>query len=289
MKIGIVKRLLFFLIFISTSLLFLVSAITSCSNNEKKEIVYEKIKPKRIIKNNILIVLGKDYYERKDILKYLENEYALASTDSHVQVLPYSDMVKGSKQPRFRMINEKIKEQKTTILISIGIPEGGGRYLIQAVENNPKLTIISLLPMDEILPLEAASDIVVDFQIPKKIMNEETDFVISDNEVMLLLVAAIFAGEDINAHNKNIKIFPIEEFQQAFFTAQTILGKELFPNHYTIKPYTDSDTGLQSHRYLLIYKDFDESQETADDKENSGENETENDGIINPDKLKGGA
>ncbi|UTY32489.1 hypothetical protein [Treponema putidum] len=286
-----VKRLLFFLIFISTSLLFLVSAITSCSNNEKKEIVYEKIKPKRIIKNNILIVLGKDYYERKDILKYLENEYALGNPDSHVRVLPYSDMVKTAKQPRLRMINEKIKEQKTTILISIGIPEGGGRYLIQAVENNPKLTIISLLPMDEILPLEAASDIVVDFQIPKKIMNEETDFVISDNEVMLLLVAAIFAGEDINAHNKNINVFPIEEFQQAFFTAQTILGKELFPNHYTIKPYTDSDTGLQSHRYLLIYKDIDESQEKdmSNDNVSSEENETENGGLINPDNLEGGA
>nr|WP_315316650.1 hypothetical protein [Treponema denticola] len=282
------KKLLFFLIFIS---ILFSTFITSCSNNKEKEIVYEKIKPKRIIKNNILIVLGKDYYERKDILKYLENEYALGSPDSHVRVLPYSDMVKATKQPRLRMINEKIEEQKTTILISIGIPEGGGRYLIQATENNPELSIISLLPMDEILPLEAASDIVVDFQIPKEIMNEEKDFLISDNEVMLLLVAAIFAGEDINAHNKNIKIFPIEEFQQAFFTAQTILGKTLFTNHhYTIKPYTDSDTGLQSHRYLLIYKDFDESQETADDdKENSEENETENDGIINPDKLEGGA
>ena len=280
------KKLLFFLIFIS---ILFSTFITSCSNNKEKEIVYEKIKPKRIIKNNILIVLGKDYYERKDILKYLENEYALGNPDSHVQVLPYSDMVKVSRQPRFRMINEKIEEQKTTILISIGIPEGGGRYLIQAAENNSNLSIISLLPMDEILPLEAASDIVVDFQIPKEIMNEEKDFLISDNEVMLLLVAAIFAGEDINAHKKNIKIFPIEEFQQAFFTAQTILGKALFPNHYTIKPYTDSDTGLQSHRYLLIYKDFDESQETADDKENSEENETEHDGIINPDKLEGGA
>ena len=280
------KKLLFFLIFIS---ILFSTFIASCSNNKEKEIVYEKIKPKRIIKNNILIVLGKDYYERKNILKYLEDAYALGSPDSHVQVLPYSDMVKAAKQPLLRMINEKIEEQKTTILISIGIPEGGGRYLIQAAENNPNLSIISLLPMDEILPLEASSDIVVDFQIPKEIMNEEKDFLISDNEVMLLLVAAIFAGEDINAHNKNIKIFPIEEFQQAFFTAQTILGKELFPNHYTIKPYTDSDTGLQSHRYLLIYKDFDESQETADDKENSEENETENDGIINPDKLEGGA
>ena len=249
------KKLLFFLIFIS---ILFSTFITSCSNNKEKEIVYEKIKPKRIIKNNILIVLGKDYYERKDILKYLENEYALGSPDSHVRVLPYSDMVKATKQPRLRMINEKIEEQKTTILISIGIPEGGGRYLIQAAENNPELSIISLLPMDEILPLEAASDIVVDFQIPKEIMNEEKDFLISDNEVMLLLVAAIFAGEDINAHKKNIKIFPIEEFQQAFFTAQTILGKTLFTNHhYTIKPYTDSDTGLQSHRYILIYKDFD--------------------------------
>lgn len=278
------KKLLIFLIFIS--LISAVFIFISCNNNDK-EIVYEKIKPKRIIKNNILVVLGKDYYERKDILKYLENEYALGSKDSHVQILPYSDMVTKSKLPRLRMINEKIEEQKTTILISIGIPEGGGRYLIQAAENNPNLTIISLLPMDEIMPLEAASDIVVDFQIPKQI-SEENDFIINDDELMLLLVAALFAGEDINAHSKNIKIFPIEEFQQAFFTAQAILGKELFPSQYKIKPYTDSDTGLQSHRYLLIYKDIEENQEPAiSDEESSGESET--DEIINPDNLEGGA
>ncbi|UTC77961.1 hypothetical protein E4O04_08085 [Treponema sp. OMZ 799] len=281
------KRLLIFLIFICV----LSAAFISCNNNNEDEVVYEKIKPKRIIKNNILIVLGKDYYERKDILKYLESEYDLGNPDSHVQVLPYSDMVKRSRLPRLRMINEKIEEQKTTILISMGIPEGGGRYLIQAAENNPNLAIISLLPMDEILPLEAASDIVVDFQIPKQLLSEEKDFIISDDELMLLLIAAIFAGEDINAHNKDIKIFPIEEFRQAFFTAQTILGKELFTDHYTIKPYTDSDTGLQSHRYLLIYKDLDESQETdiSDDEANSDESETDSDGIINPDKLEGGA
>ena len=106
------KKLVFFLIFIS---ILFSTFITSCSNNKEKEIVYEKIKPKRIIKNNILIVLGKDYYERKDILKYLENEYALGSPDSHVRVLPYSDMVKAAKQPRLRMINEKIEEQKNKL------------------------------------------------------------------------------------------------------------------------------------------------------------------------------
>lgn len=281
------KRLLIFLIFISV----LHAAFISCSNNKENEVVYEKIKPKRIIKNNILIILGKDYYERKDILKYLESEYALGKPDSHVQVLTYSDMVKRSRLPRLRMINDKIEEQNTTILISIGIPEGGGRYLIQAAENNRNLAVISLLPMDEILPLEAASDIVVDFQIPKQLLSEEKDFVISDNEVMLLLVSAIFAGEDINAHKKDIKIFPIEEFRQAFFTAQTVLGKDLFPNQYTIKPYTDSDTGLQSHRYLLIYKDFDgdHDKDVPDDESNSAESETDSEGVINPDKLEGGA
>lgn len=279
------------LLLILTVIFSSVFFIFSCSNEKKEETVYERIKPKRIIKNNILVILGKDYYTRPDILKYLQQEYDLGGENSRVTILPYSDMVKNSKQPRLRMINEKIEEYKPTILISIGIPEGAGRYLINAAEKNTNLTIISLLPMDEILPLEAASDIVVDFQIPTALL-EEKDFFISDDEVMLLLVSGIFAGEDINAHNKNIKIFPIEEFSQAFFTTQQVLGKDLFPHNYTIKPFLDSDTGLQSHRYIIIYKDDDKDQQAIDNSDNSldeTESDSEKDETINPDNLEGGA
>lgn len=278
-------------IFIYFFILFV--GIHSC--NEKKEVqepVSERVKPRRIIKNKILIILGKDYYERLGILNYLHKEYGSGSEDSPVQILLYSEMTAGSKYPRFKLISEKIDKYKSTIVVSIGIPEGSGRYLIQIAENNPELAIISLLPMEELLLLEAASDIVVDFKIPTALLAQEEDFVIGDDEVMLLLTASVFAGEDINAKKKDLKNSPLEEFREALFTTQKVIGKSLFNNRYSVKPFIDSETGIPSHKYLLIYKDgenvSDENTE-PDELENNTDADTQSGDIINPDKLEGGA
>lgn len=281
----------FLFIFIYFFILFV--CINSC--NGKKEVqepVREKIKPHRIIKNKILVILGKDYYERLGILRYLNENYSSGSEDAPVQILPYSEMTASSKYPRFKLISEKIDEYKSTIVISIGIPEGGGRYLIQIAENNPELAIITLLPMEELLPLEAASDIVVDFKIPTALSAQEESFVIGDDEVMLLLTASVFAGEDINAKKKKLKNSPLEEFREALFTAQKVIGKSIFNNHYSIKPFIDSETGIPSHKYLLICKGdekaADANAETGELENNTDAN-NENGDITNPDDLEGGA
>lgn len=285
------KKSEFLFIFICFFILFV--CINSC--NGKKEIqepVRERVKPRRIIKNKILIILGKDYDERLGILKYLNEEYGTVGADAPVRILSYSEMTISSKYPRFKLISEKIDEYKSTIVISIGAPEGCGRYLIQIAENNPELTVITLLPMEELLPLEAASDIVIDFKIPTALSAKEEDFVIDDDELMLLLTASVFAGEDINAKKKDLKNSPLEEFREALFTAQKVIGKSIFNNRYSVKPFIDSETGIPSHKYLLIYKDdekaADENAET-DGVENNADADNENGDITNPDDLEGGA
>jgi len=176
------------------TLLFIGALIASCGLRQTDSTpVQENTKPKRTIKNKILIILGKDYYNRPGILKYMEEEYGLGEENAPVRLLPYPEFIKSTRQPRLRLIAETLEEFKSSIVISIGMPEGGGRYLISESEKNEELTVISLLPMDEALPMEAGSDIVVDFKPPAESLNNTEHLDITDGELMLLLTAAVFA------------------------------------------------------------------------------------------------
>lgn len=277
-------------------LLVLFFSLLLFSCNAKQQEDNTKIIPERVIRNKILIILGKDYEERTGILNYLVDEYKAGQDNSPVSFLRYSDMVSTTKQPRLKLIAETIEESNASIVISLGIPDGAGRYLIKASEANPNISIISLLPMDEILPLEAASDVVADFQIPSadQVEANSENFTITDDDIMLLLTASIFAAEDINAKNKRINISPIEEFTQAFFTAQKILANRIAKNNYFITSHIDSDTGIPSQNYLIIYKNCSSNEQLNDmrnktDAEYDEVDEKPETEIHNPDQLGGSA
>lgn len=279
--------------FIFYTLLLIGALIASCGLRQTDSTpVRENTKPKRTIKNKILIILGKDYYNRPGILKYMEEEYGLGEENAPVRLLPYPEFIKSTRQPRLRLIAETLEEFKSSIVISIGMPEGGGRYLISESEKNEELTVISLLPMDEALPMEAGSDIVVDFKPPAESLNNTEHLDITDGELMLLLTAAVFAGEDIRARHKEIKIPPIEEFREALFTAKKVLGSTgaSFKDSYTVKPYIDSDSGIPSRKYLLIYKNESPTGENKSGHTDTAPSQTaEPEDITDPDKLDGSA
>ena len=119
------------------TLLFIGALIASCGLRQTDSTPFqENTKPKRTIKNKILIILGKDYYNRPGILKYMEEEYGLGEENAPVRLLPYPEFIKSTRLPRLRLIAETLEEFKSSIVISIGMPEGGGRYLISESEKN---------------------------------------------------------------------------------------------------------------------------------------------------------
>ncbi len=251
----------------------------------------EKKATKRVIVNKFLLILGQDYYERDGILDYLRGEYELGSANSKVDILPYSEMVNSKNNLYLRSIYDKVKKLTPNVVISIGAPEGAGRYFIKLREEFPDIVFISLLPMEDILPLEASCEIVVDYELPDDLLNEEKDFIISDEDVQLLLLSAVFASEDIVAHKNEAEISPYNEFNRAFFIAQAILFKEGERKLFRVKPYVDPETSLPSRKYLIIYEkkvsdDLDEPVESADDKDGD-EQADEEDDVLNPDELEG--
>lgn len=210
--------------------------------------------PQRVITSKALIILGEDYEKRDKILTYLKKDY-MSADKSNIQLYTYHDMLTRSGNVILRSIAETIDSSNADIVIALGLPEGSARYLMQAQKSHPEKVYISLLPMEDTLPLEAACDIVVDFKLPDTLMNAEETFTVSDEKVELLLVASIFAGEDIIANQKNIAVSIYEEFNRAFFTAYSVLFSphENAPQ-FRVSPYIDADTSIPSRKYLIVYE-----------------------------------
>lgn len=233
-----------------------------------KEVPQQKaVSPHRIIKNKVLVILGEDYYKREKVLAYLNKNY-VSDTDSKIELYTYGQMLTRSGNVLLRSIAEKIEASNCDIVVTLGAPEGTARYLMQMQAKYPEKVYISLLPMEDTLPLEAACDIVVDFKLPDTLMNDEETFTVSDEKVELLLVASVFAGEDILANDKKLSVSLYEEFNRAFFTAYSVLfsPNEKMPN-FRISPYVDPDTSIPSRKYLIVCENADEQKRSTENGE----------------------
>lgn len=239
--------------------LLFCSVFFSMFFNCKKEEVQEKkeqTKKEESLPNlneRILLILGEDYYKKTDILKCLEKEYNLASINDNVQILPY-DLLMVKDFLRLKFIEEKIDEFKPDVVISLGLPERAGKYLLAAVSEYPTMVVITAFAMEEIAKLEAASDIVLDFTLPDELLNPEHDFYVSDAEISLVLLSSVLSSKSIISHGKNSGILPIEDAKEGFKKASEILADSLGHNEYTLKPYVDTDIGMASYNYIMIHK-----------------------------------
>ena len=244
-------------------IMFLFCLLFLSCQKSNKVIESDKEEEKVSLKDlnmKVLVILGQDYYKKSNILECLNAEYSSASINENVIVLGY-DSFEMRDFLRLKVIIEKIEEIKPDAVISLGIPEGAGKYLLQAVSVDKNMVAISAFPMEEVLKLEAASDIVFDFELPDVLLNQEHDFYITDSEVSLVLLSSFLASERIKKHGKNSSILPIEDAKEAFKEAEQKMEEKMGHNVYTLKPYVDSDIGMASYNYIIIYKSVLEDEE----------------------------
>ena len=181
---------------IISSVILLSLLFFSCQKSNNDVVTTENIVEEaklRELDSKVLVILGQDYYKKNNILDCLNAEYSSSSIKNNVIVLGY-DSFEMKDFLRLKVIIEKIEDLKPDVVISLGLPEGAGKYLLQAVNENKKLVVISAFPMEEILKLEAASDIVFDFELPDVLLNQEHDFYITDSEVSLVLLSSFLAS-----------------------------------------------------------------------------------------------
>ena len=235
----------------------LVLLISSCSKTAKQEEIEQKIEEKAPLRNleeKVLLILGETYHKKDTLLDCLKKEYSEESILKNVYILTH-DILMEPGFLRLKIIEEKVAEIKPTAIISLGIPERAGQYLLKAGDENKDMVIISNFGMEEIAKLEAASDIVLDFKLPdEQLLNPETDFYVSDSELSLVLLSSFLASESIKQHGKKSTILPIEDAKEAFKKASLLLADEMGRNEYTLKPYIDTDVGMASYNYIMIHK-----------------------------------
>lgn len=247
-----------FAIILLFSLFFSCRKSNDAIETSKEEVTKEDVL--RDLKSKVLVILGQDYYKKNNILDCLNSEYSPSSIKENVSILGY-DSFEMKDFLRLKVIIEKIDSFAPDVVISLGLPEGGGKYLLQAVSENKNMIVISAFPMEEILKLEAASDIVFDFELPDVLLNQEHDFYIADSEISLVLLSSFLASERIKEHGKASSILPIEDAKEAFKNAEQKMEENMGHNVYTLKPYIDSDIGMASYNYIIIYKSIMEDEE----------------------------
>ncbi|EPF29227.1 hypothetical protein DWB79_05125 [Treponema medium] len=208
---------------------------------------------KKDLAHPLLFVLGKDFYQYSDLFTYLSNIYTAESLKVNLHILSYSDMTAKTKQPRLSMITEWLAAHPVEALISIGIPEGGARILRIAKEKYPDLHIFSLLPVEEILPLEAYSDVVVDFELPDSFAKADRAVNIPAHDVQTLVLCAVTAVEQIGELPEQE---PFPRFVRAVATTSDILKKQGIAawggTPYVLQPYKDPELNIRSYNYLIL-------------------------------------
>ena len=208
---------------------------------------------KKALNHRLLFVLGKDFYQYSEIFTYLSDIYDTESLKTNLHILSYRDMTAKTKQPRLTMISERLAAQPVDTLISIGIPEGGAKILRTVKEKHPDLHIFSLLPVEEILPLEAYSNVVIDFEIPDSFTKADRAVQIPAHDIQTLVLCAVTAAEQIDDLSEQE---PFPRFARAIATASALLkdhGTTAWGGTpYTLQPYKDSELNIRSYNYLIL-------------------------------------
>ena len=232
------------------SITVLIAGAAACGGTSSSR---KQSHQKKELSHPLLFVLGKDFYQYSDLFTYLSNIYTVESLKANLHILSYSDMTAKTKQPRLSMITERLASQPVEALISIGIPEGGARILRTVKEQSPNLHIFSLLPVEEILPLEAYSDVVVDFELPDSFIKADREVNIPAHDVQTLLLCAVTAVEQINELPEQE---PFPRFARAVATTSAMLKEQGITawggTPYTLQPYKDPELNIRSYNYLIL-------------------------------------
>ena len=253
----------------------IIAGTVSCSKGGNTN-HRSKAHPQKELTRSILFVLGKDFYQYSDLFTYLSEIYDSESLKKNLHILSYSEMTAKTKQPRLSMISDRLAAQPVEALISIGIPEGGARTLRTVKETYPALHIFSLLPVEEILPLEAYSDVVVDFELPDSFAKADRAVNIPAHDVQTLVLCVVTAIEQIDEIPEQE---PFSRFTRAVATATALLEEHGITawggTQYTLQPYKDPELNIRSSNYLILSQPSAEGQvqDTDTGEDSTGENQ----------------
>ena len=107
--------------------------------------------------------------------------------------------------------------------------------------------------MEEILPLEAYSDVVVDFELPDSFAKADRAVHIPAHDVQTLVLCAVTAVAQFDELPEQE---PFPRFARAVATTTAMLNERGITawggTQYTLQPYKDPELNIRSYNYLIL-------------------------------------
>lgn len=146
-------------------------------------------------------------------------------------------------------LTEAASDTELTAVITLGSPERTVRGLENLRSARSELSIISIFPADEVLAVEAVSDLVIDIPASSSLMADETAssaFAVSDRDLSyILLAAALFAEQRRD-------LAPLARFDLALEAVRKEMRDPIAGRDWNISQYIDTDSGLKARNHLVI-------------------------------------
>lgn len=210
----------------------------------------------------ILAVVGQDFAESDAIVAPLLAEYGSASDGGAVVVMMYPESFKVDGIVRISRMAEAAGEHNADILVSVGIPEGCVNALGKARDANASLRVLTLLPREETLSMEALSDLVIDPEISSGMLDEEKAPVVPEADLGLLLFSAVLAAEKDSSVSGKIasNVLSAESLDAALASARKRSGMKTACPDWTFASYVDPESGLKARNHLVFRRLSGEAQ-----------------------------
>lgn len=205
-------------------------------------------------KSRLLILAGEDFGPQGGATGLISRVYGLAEEKGRIRILYWPETFDHNNSS-LRLFSSTADEEKPEIVVNLGGPEGTLRELRRIKEMFPETKIISIFPLDEAIPVEAVSDLMVDVYVPSLESDtaapqdeKETSVEISGEETSLILLGAVLATETDGSDSVKSDSLAAGIKKAA---EMADIGKDMTDGWEYLQA-VDADTGIRSKKHVLI-------------------------------------
>lgn len=195
--------------------------------------------------HQVVVLLGSEYAAREAVLAPLIAEYGLAGSDGMAVILRYPESFAENKRVSFSALSAAASMPKTTVIVTIGAPEGTARELAKIRKDHEKMHIITLFPFDESISTEAVSSLVVDSPVSDDVPEGESAVMLSDADIGVLLLASVLFGESFDE-----KKSPLLRMTESLEAARKIVRLKKADANWKLSSCIDTGTNLRSWNHV---------------------------------------
>ncbi|HNY21639.1 MAG TPA: DUF3798 domain-containing protein [Treponemataceae bacterium] len=197
--------------------------------------------------HKVVVLTGPEFASKQEILDALISEYGLDGLGGMVVPMQYPESFMDGKKMVMSKLSEAVAAPGVTTLVTVGAPEGVVRELLKIRAHFPDLRIASLFTQDEMLQVELASDLTLEYAPAGDILADENATAMPAADVDALILAATLALEDPDK-----SIAPLQRLQTSLDAARGFLKRKTAGSAWKIDAWLDPDTNLRSRVRLVL-------------------------------------